>query len=336
MVTARSSATLGNLPMDRRPFSSTTVHFGRRPPSDVPRPRKYSRSAAVSVFGLDRTRRSRDVCEFDERRRRAATVLGGALEDSRLVLKPKSADAARVVHLEQEVEVIQRPRVHFGSGATSFLHALRVVAEDDASAPTVGLRVRDRCVEDRTVPGLLVELRPGHELQCRVDREPIRADSQLASYSKAAFSRAPVRVVSDHADQARIVAEEDLDSASHGDAGSVFGRTRFGTRCSSSSSPCSSRLASTRSPKHRRTRGRTAPSRTRPSRPSDRPFPRARTCSSRRPSVPTSSPWSADACGAPGARSAPNFLRDRRTFGGRTSCTDERMVKTHRCVCVTD
>jgi hypothetical protein len=39
LVTARSSAMLG-------PSSSMTVHFGRMPPSDVPRPRKYARSAA--------------------------------------------------------------------------------------------------------------------------------------------------------------------------------------------------------------------------------------------------------------------------------------------------
>jgi hypothetical protein len=29
-----------NLPIDSRPSSSTTVHFGRNPPSEVPRPRR--------------------------------------------------------------------------------------------------------------------------------------------------------------------------------------------------------------------------------------------------------------------------------------------------------
>ncbi len=40
LVTLRSSFTLGNLPMDSRPPSSSTVHLGRIPPSEVPRPRK--------------------------------------------------------------------------------------------------------------------------------------------------------------------------------------------------------------------------------------------------------------------------------------------------------
>jgi hypothetical protein len=37
-VTLRVSPTLGNLPMASRPSSSTSVHLGRMPPSDVPLP----------------------------------------------------------------------------------------------------------------------------------------------------------------------------------------------------------------------------------------------------------------------------------------------------------
>ena len=50
LVTGRSSATLGNLPIESWPSSSVTEHFGRRPPSEVPRPRRYARSAADSVL----------------------------------------------------------------------------------------------------------------------------------------------------------------------------------------------------------------------------------------------------------------------------------------------
>ena len=50
LVTDRSSATLGNLPIDSRPSASITVHFGRNPPRDVPRPLRNRRSAAVSLL----------------------------------------------------------------------------------------------------------------------------------------------------------------------------------------------------------------------------------------------------------------------------------------------
>lgn len=46
-VIARSSATLGSPPIDRRPSSSTTLHFGRDPPGELPLPRRQRNFCAV-------------------------------------------------------------------------------------------------------------------------------------------------------------------------------------------------------------------------------------------------------------------------------------------------
>jgi hypothetical protein len=104
------------------------------------------------------------MCEFDQRRSRATTWLRSSPEDSLLVLKTKSADPACIVDLEEEVEVTERTGVRFIPSTASLLSALRVVAEDDASPPTVGLGVGDGGVEDRPVFGPRMKLRAGDEL----------------------------------------------------------------------------------------------------------------------------------------------------------------------------
>ena len=123
--------------------------------------------------GLDGPRSCRKMCELNQRRSRATTRLGRSSEKPLLVLKTQSAYPARIVDFKEEVEVTQRAGVRFTPSTASLLSALRVVAEDDTSAPTVGFRVGDGGVEDRPVFRPRMKLRSGDELQSGVNREPV-------------------------------------------------------------------------------------------------------------------------------------------------------------------
>ena len=57
------------------------------------------------------------------------------MKDSIFVLKPQGSDPTRVVHGKQEIEVTKRPCLYLSSCATSFLYALRMIAEDDTPPP---------------------------------------------------------------------------------------------------------------------------------------------------------------------------------------------------------
>jgi len=53
------------------------------------------------------------------------------------------------------------------------LTTLGVVALNGAAAPSIGVDVGDRTVEDRSIACLAMKLRASHERQAGLDREPI-------------------------------------------------------------------------------------------------------------------------------------------------------------------
>jgi hypothetical protein len=132
--------------------------FRSQPAERGSAPAKVREVGLGFAVGLEGSTGRCQVRELDQGRRRATAGLGIAAEDSFFVLEPKGAHTARVVDLEEKVEMIQRPRLDCGASATSLLNALCVIAQDDASSPAVGFRVRDDGVEDRALSGFLVKL----------------------------------------------------------------------------------------------------------------------------------------------------------------------------------
>ena len=193
----------------------------------MPRPRRYAEIGLGLAVRLERTRRGGEACELDQRRHRSTTVFRDPTEDSLFVLESKGTDATHVVDSKQEVELIEGPRVDRFSSALRFIPALRVVAVDDAPAPTISFGVGDGRVKDRTVARLLVELGARNELERRVDGEPIlRSQPAWVVLERSVLSRA-LRVVVDQAEEPRSVAQEDPDRPLHSEVGSRFGWDAF-------------------------------------------------------------------------------------------------------------
>jgi hypothetical protein len=67
---------------------------------------------------------------------------------------------------------------------------LGVVALDDAAAPSIGLGVGDRIMEDRSIVGLAMKLRTSDERRTGFDREPVvRRQPSRGIFKPSAFPR---------------------------------------------------------------------------------------------------------------------------------------------------
>lgn len=138
---------LGNLPRHSPQVSSRTLHFGRMPPSDVPRPRRYSRSASLGLL-LDRSRGAEQVRELKQRRGGAMAGVQHALTHALFVTKAQCTNAGVIIHGKEEVQ----PSDDWGQNLAVCprrLAPLRVVSQDHAPCPAIWFCIGDDAVKTR-------------------------------------------------------------------------------------------------------------------------------------------------------------------------------------------
>ena len=249
------------------------VHFGRRPPSEVPAASEEAQIGRRLAVGLHGARCGQQHAEFDQRRRGPPAVFGGALEDPVFVSKAQRAHPAGVIDRQQEVERVERARFTALPCPARLLPPFGVVAQDHAARPAVRFGVGDRAVEDRSMAALAMELRAGHQRQAGFERKAVRGGQPLGVVFERGVLTCALNVIAKRGEAARVVAQGDGDGPLHSAVGAFFGRTRLGRRSTSSSRPTSSRRGSTISPIASPKPGRTAPWRRSPSRRRGRPSP---------------------------------------------------------------
>src|ERR1017187_1766285 len=96
-------------------------------------------------------RRRQQLLQFDERRSRAAADFCSAAKSPRLILKTQCADAAGIVHCQQEIDRLELNNLLFLAGPASCLAALGMVAHDDPPGPTIRLRIGKCPMKNRAV-----------------------------------------------------------------------------------------------------------------------------------------------------------------------------------------
>ena len=107
-MTARSSPTLGNLPIDKAPV---VIHHRAFRAQSAQRCGPATEVAQIlGRFGMrfHRMRRGQQVAKFDQRRHGSAARFGRALEDAIFVLETQRTHAAYVVNRQEEVEGVKR------------------------------------------------------------------------------------------------------------------------------------------------------------------------------------------------------------------------------------
>ena len=163
------------------------------------------------------------MMQFKKRRRGATPRLWGALKFSGLVAKAKRPDAIAVVHREEKIDGIELGQSRFGSRAFRRLAALRVVAQDDASAPTVRCSVGNRGVKHRAFRGLAMKLRAGDQREVRLQREAVRGSQPRFVVNKCSTLPRSVLIVVQGANATALVADVNLKSAGCGASNTVVG-----------------------------------------------------------------------------------------------------------------
>src|SRR5665213_448276 len=113
------------------------------------------------------------MVELDERRRRAAAVLGSAAKDAVFILKPKCANSAEIIDGKKEVEFVELACVKRIAGASRILTLLGMVTQNNAASPTVRFGIGDGVMKDRSAICAAMKLRAGHQRQRRVKRKPV-------------------------------------------------------------------------------------------------------------------------------------------------------------------
>ena len=150
-----------------------------------------------------------------------------------LVAKAQRPDAIAVIHRQEKIDGIELGRSRFGTRAFRRLASLRVVAQDDAPAPTVRFRVGDGSLKHGAVRRLSMKLRTADERQVRLEGETVRGSKPDFVVNESRMLPRAALIVVQGADETAFVADMNLEGAFHSEVGACFTRTRFGNRASS-------------------------------------------------------------------------------------------------------
>ena len=200
------------------------------------------------VFHLDRAGRVQQLTKFHQRRGRAATTVDRAAEPSLLVFQSQTSDTTEVIDRKKEINGIERGRGGRLAGPPQLLPLLRVIPQDHPLRPAIGFCIGDDGMKNRTRTRSAPELRAGDQRQAGLQRETVRSVQPRGMVGKCGTLTGTDGIVMQRADIPLGVAEMHFDRAFHEAVGVFLTRTRFGSRCSSSSRPWSSRRTSATSP----------------------------------------------------------------------------------------
>ena len=192
--------------------------------------------------------RGQQVAKLEQRRRGPPALFGGTLENALLILKAQRADAARIVDSQEEVEGVQGTALDIRTGTSGFLPPFGMVTQDDAARPAVWFGVRNRALKHGSAVLFAMKLRASHEGKAGTDREAVRDRQPCGVILEGGALPRALRVEAECPKTASVFPQRYTDGSPHSPAGAFFGRTRLGSRSTSSNRPISSRRGSTMSP----------------------------------------------------------------------------------------